>query len=259
VPPSDYTFGGKCKDNGTASVDVEALKGGTEYNFDSADFAVSGTNAKYVTASGTTSGGTDNITKVVAQADIDSAKNQISTQDTSAIKNALAQQLRQQNLYPIQSSFTPGTPNVSTSSQVGDHADTVTVTESITYTMYGVRRSYLDQLIKNDIKQQIDPATQTILDDGLDKATIKQQSAADNSIKISISTTATVGPKLDLKSLKDQIKGKKSGYVKSLIGNQPGVTDVSVKLSPFWVGSVPGSTSKITITVDKQSGGNDGS
>jgi hypothetical protein len=142
---------------------------------------------------------------------------------------------------------------------VGDHADTVTVTESITYTMYGVRRSYLDQLIKNDIKQQIDPATQTILDDGLDKATIKQQSAADNSIKISISTTATVGPKLDLKSLKDQIKGKKSGYVKSLIGNQPGVTDVSVKLSPFWVGSVPGSTSKITITVDKQSGGNDGS
>jgi hypothetical protein len=117
--------------------------------------------------------------------------------------------------------------------------------------MYGTRRANLDQLIQNDIKQQIDPATQAILNDGLDKANIKLTSNTDTTAQISLQTTATVGPKLDVASLKSQIAGKKTGYVKSLIGNQPGVTNVTVKLSPFWVSSVPKSTHKINITVGK--------
>ncbi len=250
--------GGSCFDFRSNDIDITATKSGANYNTDhSATFTVNGRNG--VSATGSASGGTDDITKVVSQSDIDNAKSQINTQDTTAIKSALLQQLRQQNLYPVQSSFAAGTPSVTSSSQPGDKADTVTLTESITYTMYGTQRSYLDQLIKNNIKQQIDPATQTILKDGLDNATVKQLGVADTSVKISVSTTATVGPKLSVSQLKDQIRGKKAGYVKSLIGNQPGVTKVSVKLSPFWVSSVPSNLHKITITVDKASDGNSGS
>jgi hypothetical protein len=246
---SPYDFQDGCVLSRANNISVTAQKGGVAYNLKDATFTVAGRSD--VSATGTTTGGTDDIVKVVSQKDIDGAKDQINTEDTSSIKEALAQQLRSNNLYPVQASFITGTPNVSSSANAGQPADDVTVTISITYTMYGSQRKYLDDLIQNDIKQQIDPTTQAILDDGLDRATIKLTGNNDTTADISLATTATVGPKLDVGSLKEQIKGKKSGYVKSLIGNQPGVTNVTVKLSPFWVGSVPTKGEKITITVGK--------
>jgi hypothetical protein len=246
---SPYDFQDGCVLSRANNISVTAQKGGAAYNLKDATFTVAGRSD--VSATGTTTGGTDDIVKVVSQKDIDGAKDQINTEDTSSIKEALAQQLRSNNLYPVQASFITGTPNVSSSANAGQPADDVTVTISITYTMYGSQRKYLDDLIQNDIKQQIDPTTQAILDDGLDRATIKLTGNNDTTADISLATTATVGPKLDVGSLKEQIKGKKSGYVKSLIGNQPGVTNVTVKLSPFWVGSVPTKGEKITITVGK--------
>lgn len=247
--------GGGCFKFKSNGIDITAQKGGANYNTSNTDFTVSGRSD--VAAKGSASGGTDEIVKVVSQGDIDNAKNQMNTQDTSSIKSALAQQLRADNLYPVEATFSAGTPNVSSTATAGQAADSVTVTQAVTYTMYGTARKNLDALIQNDIKQQIDTSTQTILNDGLDTAEIKLSSATDTTSVISLQTTATVGAKLELASLKDQIKGKKAGYVKSLIGNQPGVTNVTVKLSPFWVGSVPKDIQKITITVDKATQGND--
>jgi hypothetical protein len=235
----------------SGNVGIKAQTGGADYNTNDADFTVAGRSD--VSGTGSASGGTDDIIKVVSQSDIDGAKSQINTQDTSSIKDALAQQLRTNNLYPVTTTFGSGTPNTSSSATAGQAADNVTVTVSVTYTMYGSQRKYLDQLIENDIQQQIDPSTQTILNDGLDKASFKLTTSTDTTADVSLQTTATVGPKLDTGSLKEQIKGKKSGYVKSLIGSQPGVTNVTVKLSPFWVSSVPTKAEKITITVGKAS------
>jgi hypothetical protein len=253
VTQSNYQFKNgsfTCKNDGNASIDIVAQKPGTSYNTGSTSMTFSGSSGT-VTASGSTAGGTDDIVKVVSQSDVDAATAKLTQQDASAVKSTLAQQLRSQNLYPVQATFSSGTPNTTTSTPVGQSADAVTVTQAVTYTMYGTQRSYLDQLIENDIKQQIDPDTQTILSDGLDKASIKLTTNTDTTAQIGIQTTATVGPKLDVASLKSQIAGKKTGYVKSLIGNQPGVTNVTVKLSPFWVSSAPKSTDKITITVGK--------
>jgi hypothetical protein len=240
---------GSCIYYTSNSVDITAQKAGASYNTGGTNFTVSGRSD--ASASGSANGGTDEIVKIVSQSDVDSATAKLTQQDTSAVKTALEQQLRTQNLYPVTATFSSGTPNTTTSTPVGQPADAVTVTQAVTYTMYGTRRANLDQLIQNDIKQQIDPATQAILNDGLDKANIKLTSNTDTTAQISLQTTATVGPKLDVASLKSQIAGKKTGYVKSLIGNQPGVTNVTVKLSPFWVSSVPKSTHKINITVGK--------
>ena len=241
----------------SGSVNITAQKAGTAYNKDGASFSVAGRSE--VTGSGSASGGTDDIVQVVSQDDIDKAKKKIDAEDASTIKDALAQQLRGNNLYPVEATFTTGDPNTNTSANAGDEAKNVTVTESITYTMYGAKRDDLDALIKNDIKQQIDTNTQTILSDGLDNADMKLTHTTDTTAEVGLQTTATVGPKLNLESLKEQVKGKKAGYVKSLIGNQPGVTNVTVKLSPFWVSSVPKKTDKITITVGKAAQGDDGS
>jgi hypothetical protein len=63
--------------------------------------------------------------------------------------------------------------------------------------------------------------------------------------------TAVAGSDLDLTAIKKQVAGKKAGEAKEIIGKYPGVTNVDVKYSPFWVSSIPKKTSKITISVEK--------
>jgi len=257
ITQSDANFGynnsGHCSNGGfpfqSDGVSITAQNGGADYNVSSGtDFSVSGRSD--VSATGSASGGTDDIRQVVSQSDIDNAKGQIDLKDNS-IKQALYQQLKQDNLFPIQATFKASDPNVSSSSQPGDEASTVTVTESVTYTMYGTARGNLEQLVKDDVSQQVDIGKQAILDDGIDKASFSLRDSSDTTDKVDMENTATVGPKIDTDSLKKQIAGKKSGDAKDIINQLPGVTDSDIKLSPFWLNAIPSNPSKITITVGK--------
>lgn len=233
----------------SATVDVTAQSAGAKYNIGAAGYSVSGVSG--VTANGTAmSGGTDDIVQVVSQADIDNAKSKISTNDNS-VKQALENQLQGQNLYPLAATFSAGSPTVTTSANVGDTANNVTVTEVVTYTMFGVHHDDLKTLVDNNVKSQIDTAKQSILDEGISSATYNVQSSNSGGAQVSMSTTAIAGPQLDIANIKQESMGKKSGDVKSTLMTNPDVTGVNVKLSPFWVTSVPKKTSKITVNVAK--------
>jgi hypothetical protein len=117
--------------------------------------------------------------------------------------------------------------------------------------MFGVKESDLKKLVDADIKDKIDPTTQSILSEGLDKATFKVNSITGTGAQLSLSTTATAGPDLKADQLKTQLAGKKAGEVKSILSTVPGVKDVEVQLSPFWVTSVPSKPDKVTITFQK--------
>lgn len=232
----------------SGAISIVAQSGGSAYNVDNANFSVNGRSD--VTATGSADGGTDDITQVVAQKDIDNAKKQINTKDP-AIENTLYQQLVQNGLFPIKSTFQASDPNVSSDKQPGDKATTVTVTISITYTMFGTDKNNLLALIKDDVGQQADLDKQAILDDGLDRATFTIDDLSDTKARISLENTATLGPKIDTDALRSQIAGKKSGEAKDTINQLPGVTNVDIKLSPFWVSSIPKNTDKIIIQVGK--------
>lgn len=232
----------------TAQTDVTAQSAGAKYNVSSATFSVAGRSD--VTATGSTSNGTDNIIHIVTQADIDSAKQKLGTQDTASIQTALEQTLQGEGLYPLPATFNAGTPVITTSNNVGDQADNVTVTEVITYTMYGAKQTDLDTLIKANVAGQIDMQNQAIVKDGLASATISVTGTANNAAQISLQTTATVGPDINVDTVRKQIVGKRAGDVKSMINAISGVTNVDVQLSPFWVGSVPSHTNKITVTIN---------
>ncbi len=230
----------------TNDVDIVAQNGGTTYNANNANFTVNGG----IAATGSAAGGTDDITKVVSQKDIDGAKKQIDTKDP-AIKEALSQQLNQNQLFPVGVTFKASDPTVSSSAQPGDKADKVTVTISITYSMFGASRANLVSLIKDDIGSQVDIEKQSILNDGLDSASFSIEDISDTVARLSMESTATVGPKIDKEAIKQQIAGRKAGEAKDEINQLPGVTDAKVELSPFWVGSVPKNTSKIVVQIDK--------
>lgn len=231
-----------------SSVNIIAQTGGAKYNIGTSNFSVNGRSD--AAASGSASGGTDDIQQVVSQADIDNAKSKISTND-QAVKQTLTTQLTQAGYYPIGATFQAGTPTVTTSANVGDAATSVTVTEVIVYTMFGAHEADMKVLIANSLKSQIDIKQQSILDYGIAGATYSLQSSTDKTAQVTSQNVVTVGPKLNEEQIKTESAGKKSGQAIQQISETPGVTSVSVKLSPFWVSSIPTNTSKITVVIEK--------
>ncbi|MDB5169052.1 MAG: hypothetical protein JWO41_408 [Candidatus Saccharibacteria bacterium] len=255
VPDSNYKSplqGGACKNDGTASVTVKAQAGGASYNLSSgAKFTVSGESSSTVTGvGGAMTGGTDNIIKVVSQTDIDNAKAKISTQDAT-VKQTLTTQLQQAGYFAIKSAYSASDPTITPTVQVGDQAESFTVNETITYNMFGAKKADLAKLVDNAISSQIDTTKQTILTEGLDTASFNVTNMDDKGATITLQTVATAGPGLDVNTIKQQAAGQKAGGIKGSLESQPGVTSVEVKLSPFWVSSVPKKTSKITVNISK--------
>jgi hypothetical protein len=198
-------------------------------------------------ADGNFTDGTNNIVQIVTQADINNATSKLTAPDTSSIKTELQNDLIQAGYYPISATFSAGTTTTTDSANVGAQANTVSVTQTSPYTMFGVRKSDIQPLLDNYIDSQIDTSKQSIINDGLNQAVFSVLNQSASSDQVSIQATATIGPNLSIAALKAQVAGKKTGQVESLISSDPGVTNVQVNLSPFWVSSVPTKTSKITI------------
>lgn len=240
--------GHTCFEYQSNPVSITAQSGGSNYNVSNATFSVA--NDSSASGNGSASGGTDNIVTVVSAGDINSAKGNINA-DQNGAKQDLESQLQGQNLYPVVATFSDGSPKYSDSAQAGDPANSVTVTETVSYTMFGVAKSDLKTLVDNDIKGQIDTSKQSILSEGIDGGVFKVNSSNSKSAQVNLQTTAEVGPDLDIASIKRQAAGQKSGDIASAIKGDADVENVQVHLSPFWVGSAPKNLSKITVNIAK--------
>ena len=234
--------------NSTSNTTITAQNAGASYNGATA-FSVAGRSDVSVTVSSAISGGTDSIVQIVNQNDINNAKAKI-TPDSS-IKSALDGQLKGENYYPIDATYTVGTPVVTSSANVGDVANNVTVTEAITYSTFGVHESDLTTLIDNNVNSQIDTSKQSVLDTGLSQGVFNINTVSASAAQLTLSTKATAGPALNINTIKQQAAGQHSGAIKSQLSNDPDVTSVDVKISPFWVSSAPKKTSRITVNIAK--------
>lgn len=240
---------GGCVNFKTASIVITAQTGGAKYNVESATMTVVGRSE--ISATGSASGGTDDIIKVVTQTDIEAAKQKIGGQDTEQLHNELKNGLITKGLYAVDQTFKSSEADTKLSANPGDKADVVTVTQTITYTMMGVKRDDLEKIIKAAASEKIDTKKQSILDYGIDDAQIEVQSQDANGAVVTITTTVVAGPELDVAVIKKQVAGKKAGDASKILKATPGVTDVQVEYSPFWVSSIPGNTSKITVSIEK--------
>lgn len=241
---------GGCYDyTGTGSTDVAAQSPGQKYNVTSATFAVAGRSD--AAATGSTSGGTDNIVKVISQADIDGAKQKITEQDTQPIIQELKAALIGRELYAMESTMSVGAPETKLSAELNAPAETLTVTQTINYTMFGVTQDELEQIIEKSVADKIDTKKQSISNFGLDEAVFSIQGVNADGATVAMQTTVVAGPELDKEAIKKQVAGKKAGDAKEIISANPGVTDVNVEYSPFWVGSIPKRIDKITVVVQE--------
>ena len=235
----------------TKTVDVTAQTGGSQYNIGPSSFVVAGYSAVSGQSSAAMDGGTDDITKVVTQNDIDSAKQKIVDQDVAPIKLELKNALIGRDLYPMEASFTTATPETKLSAEANAPADDVTVTQTINYTMLGVHEDDLKKVIEQTAKKEIDTKKQSIVDYGLAKAVFSLQAANPDGVAITIETTVVAGADLNQTAIKKQIAGKKAGDAKEIISASPGITDVTVRYSPFWVSAIPKNVNKITLIIEE--------
>jgi hypothetical protein len=246
-----FTFeniSGGCINFKSSGTPIVAQNGGANYNTASTSFAVAGRSD--VTASGSANGGSDNMVKVVSQADVDAAKAKMTTAANSdATKNELNGNLKKNGMMPITSSFATDGPNVTTTPKVGDQGDSVSVSGITTYTMLGVNEANLNTLVNNQLKGQIDSSKQAVQDNGLSGATYTVNGKENP--QVSVQTTATIGPNLDTESIKKDIAGKKKGQTIDIIQARPSIKSVTVSYSPFWVSKTPTDPKKVTITFDK--------
>ena len=91
---------------------------------------------------------------------------------------------------------------------------------------------------------------QKIYDNGASSAQFGdfKQNDGDKPVRFrSYSGWLQVGPKIDDTAIKQLVKGKRVGEIEGDLRAIDGVSDVEVKLSPFWVQGVPGDVNKITI------------
>lgn len=256
------TFSNSGTPNGTCikyqaakSTAIAAQTGGSKYNVSSANFSVSGRSD--VSASGSASGGTDSIATVLSQSDVDGAKQKITAADTDKFTKDFEKALSDQGLYIITSTLKLGDPAITSSSPVGQPATTATVTVKINYTLLTVKNDDIKKAVTDQISKQIDPKKQKLSgDDVLKGLTVSVSSQASPTKAIlQLSEDTTVVPVLDIAGIKQTAAGHKSGDIQSALSSLPGVKEVDVKLSPFWVSKAP-KASKIHVVEQQVSSGN---
>ena len=234
--------------NGKASVKIKATTIGEQCNLPAQEYVSS---IKGVSASGgQLSGGSKKTLKVVSQNDINAAKAKINTENVDSIKSSLKAKFSS-DYTVLNDSFSVKEGEIS-SVAVNQEASNgkAILKATYLYSILAIENRSIERTISSLAKNKIsDLNNQKIYDYGLKEVSFSKFSG--NSVEIS--SNVKIGPVIDIDNLKDKIKGKKSGEVRSLIEAKEGVKNVDVKFSFFWVNTVPNDDKKINIkfTVDK--------
>ena len=252
---ASFNFSGSCNNN-TAfkfksnSVDITAQQAGAKFNTSLSGATIAGHPG--VTADGSASGGTDNIVTVLTQSDVDGAKQKL-TSGTSGdqFSKDFVKKLEGQGEYVLSSTLKAGDAAITATPAVGQPASTSNVTIKVTYTVLTVKKADLSQAIEDKLASQIDKSKQKLNGNFLDDADITVQSQSGASATLAVNEDTTAVPIINIASVKKQAEGKKSGDIKAAIGAWPGVKEVDVKLSPFWVSKAPGKDSKIKVVLQE--------
>ncbi|MBX4197274.1 hypothetical protein KW801_01810 [Candidatus Saccharibacteria bacterium] len=247
----NFTSGGVCKSTGShvGNTNVVAQNAGSKYNVTlSGASVVSG-----VTASGSASGGSDNIVTILSQADVNGAKDKLTAGTTgSDFQKAFEKKLSDSGEYVLTSTMKAGDAQVAASPAVGQPASSANVTLKITYTVLTLKKTDLSQAIEDKLADQIDKSKQKLTGDFLNDANVSiQNQSSPTSATLAINEDTSAVPIINIASVKKQTEGKKVGDIKAALGSWPGVKDVEVKLSPFWVSKVPKKDAKVKVILQE--------
>lgn len=248
--PATRTVGSRCT-TGDVTVPVQASQQGQQYNLSSRSYTVEGYPG--VLAEGSEmSGGTDDIVRVVNERDISSARDSAERDLVPTARTELQSVHQFEGRRPLADTFEVVDRTQRASPSEDSEANEVSVSVEIDFIMYGISDSDIRTLLEEHMADQVNFDRQSIVDDGLESASIRISNSNDEGITVSIRTIVAVGTEIDEEELAEQLQGTKRSEAETLILAIEGVRDVQIDYGPFWVASTPARTQNITITVVQQ-------
>lgn len=234
---------------GEATGGVTAAESGEQYNGTSGSLsgAGSGVSAAFSTAA---SGGTDRTVQVVRQSDIDTARDKaIAAIDRSAALRELTAKFGDGYIV-LEDSLQIDNSELKSSVAVDAEAPNgrPTYGGKVTFAMYGVSKTELEDYLKTVLERQIDnPDRLRVYDSGVGGVNFTNVDQADTGIRATLTTNGKIGPTIDESEVKQLAAGGRIGDIQSAIEGIEGVRSVDVELSPFWVTRAPGNVDKIRV------------
>jgi outer membrane biosynthesis protein TonB len=257
VPGGQGSFFG-CSQPGTANVNVTADQNGDDYNL--------GSGTKYTIPAlpesqqqgiygtgGQMQGGTTKTAKVITQDDVNKAQKQALDSDHDGALNDLKGKAGSSQV-ALEASFASSVTATDSNPNVGDQADSGTVSVHVDYTMLAVSKSDLSAVTKAQEEKIIGP-TQQIYDDGSGNLDLTAKPGTGQAVNFDAKAVAYAGEKIDQVALAKQLKGKKYGDAVDLASHVSGVDRADIKLSPVWATGMPGIQSHIHIDIKASQAG----
>ena len=192
-------------------------------------------------------GGTDNIIKVVEQADVEKAKNKMKSANEDEEKEKLLSNL-DENTLAIESSFSQDTSAATATPAAGEEVKdgvTPTLKATTTATVYIIDKAKVEEFIREKAELSDDQKVYEIKNPYIENF-VKGDTGYAGRLK----TSYAVGPNITENSIVDMIKGKGIGDAQHDLKNINGIVTVSIDPSYPWVGSIPGDTNKITVNIE---------
>lgn len=246
---------GPCTNPGqSAAVKIVADDVGEDFNQSSGtNFDVAGRGSGFnARANSDISGGSKKTITVASDEDIQKALDKIKEDNTEEVKKKLLDKF-DTDAVVIEESFTATPSKQELSPKQGEEVTggTADLTVEMTYSLMGIPLDSLEEFLKTVVEEQLGSGSETkrIFNSGAKTPVFADFKLAKDKKKatMSLSATAKVGPKIEDTEIKEVVKGKKFGEVEGELKAIEGVSDVEVKLSPFWIIGVPDDVNKITI------------
>lgn len=231
----------------STSVTVTATSAGTKYNIAPSNSGWSTTANVSVYSDKSMSGGTDDIIKVVEQADIEKAKNELKSANGDENKAKLISSIDGEALV-LENSFDQETSAAVATPAAGEEVkDGVTPTLKATTTavVYAVDKSKLQEYITEKAKLEDDQKVYEVKDPYIENF-VKGDTGYAGKLK----AVYAVGPKVTDNDVLEMVKGKGIGDARHDLSSINGITSVTITPSYPWVSVVPSDTNKITIKME---------
>lgn len=233
---------------GKVSGSVTAEKAGASYNAASGNLSGAPDDVT-VALDDPTSGGTDKKVKVVTEADVQKAKQELVDQQTDDTIEELKNSFEGE-VVVLEETFTTDYAKVDSSPAVGEEASdsNASLTGKVTYKLYAVAKAELDDFLKKTLEANLDNADeQRVYDSGAEKAQFQDVTKKKVGGEATLVATGQVGPKIDEDDIKDRSIGKRFGDIQADIQSIQGVSSVDVDFFPFWVSSVPNDVKRVSV------------
>lgn len=223
---------------GEETVSVTAANIGADYNLPSRTYRteVDGIAAR----GGNMSGGSKRTVKVVSDGDVAKAQESIREQDQDAVKNELKNQFAN-GAITIDESFAVNTGQMEVSPGVGEEADSAKLTVETTYTILGLKKDDVNELLDATISTDIEGRDdQRIYSNGVDDITFSAyEQSQGGGLSVRLQTTGAIGPKIEEDKLAEEVEGMRYGEIQQKVEAIRGVENVNTEFWPFWVSRAP--------------------